>query len=63
MECLLLADDQGIATKGSETTLEDLIKNWEEDIWAGATLLIFIEGSLYVRKVTSNTSQKLTFNT
>jgi len=59
---LLLSDDQGIATKGSETTIEDLAKNWEEDIWAGATLLVFIEKSLYVRRVTSNTNTKLTFN-
>ena len=59
---MLLADDQGIATKGSETTLEDLSKNWEEDIWAGATLLVFIEEALYVRRVTSNINTKLTFN-
>lgn len=60
---MLLADDQGIATKGSETTIEDLVKNWEENIWAGSTLLVFIEEALYVRKLTSNTNTKLTFNT
>ena len=27
---ILLGDDYGVATKGSETTLEDLGKNWEE---------------------------------
>lgn len=60
---MLLADDQGIANKGSETTIEDLSKNWETDIWAGATILVFIEDTLYVRRVTSNTNTKLTFNT
>ena len=59
---MLLADDQGVATKGSETTLEDLSKNWEGGIWAGATLLVFIEEALYVRRVTSNTNTKLIFN-
>jgi len=59
---MLLADDHGTATKGSETTLEDLSKNWEEDIWAGATILVFIEDALYIRKVTANTNTKLTFN-
>ena len=57
----LLADDYGIATKGSETTIEDLVKNWQENIWAGSTILIFIEKALHVRRVTSNTSTKLTF--
>lgn len=59
---MLLADDQGTATRGSETTLEDLSKNWQEDIWAGATVIIFIEGTLFIRGVTSNTNNKLTFN-
>ena len=62
MDILLLADDQGIAAKGSETTLEDLSKNWEIDIWATSTLRISIENTLYVRKITSNTNQKLIFN-
>jgi len=59
---MLLADDHGTATKGSETTIEDLSKNWEENIWAGATILIFIDDALYVRRLTSNTNTKLTFN-
>lgn len=58
-----MADDQGVATKGSETTLEVLSKNWETDIWAGSKLRLSIENTLYVRGVTSNTHQKLTFNT
>lgn len=60
---MLLADDQGTASRGSETTLEDLSKNWQEDFWAGATILILIESALYVRKVASNTNIKLTFST
>lgn len=63
MSDINLADDQGIATKGSETSLEDLTKSWGENIWAGANLFIFIESTRYVRRVTSNTSTKLTFNT
>lgn len=63
MDSLYIVDDQGVATKGSETTLEDLTRNWETDIWAGSTLRISIEGTLYIRKVTSNTNQKLTFKT
>ena len=59
----LLADDYGIASRGSETTIEDLVKNWQEDFWAGSTILIFIERALYVRKVASNTNIKLTFST
>jgi len=59
---MLLGDDYGVATKGSETTIEDQNKNWEEGIWAGATLVVFIEEALYVRRVTSNTNTKLTFN-
>lgn len=59
---MLLADDHGVATKGSGTTIEDLTKNWEGGIWADATVLIFIESTLYVRRATSNTNTKLTFN-
>jgi len=59
---MLLADEQGVATKSTRTSLEDLSKNWEDDIWAGATLLVFIDDTLYVRRVTSNTNTKLTFN-
>jgi len=59
---MLLGDDYGVASKGSETTIEDLSKNWENGIWAGATLLIFIESTLYVRRATANTNTKLTFN-
>lgn len=62
MDFLCLADDQGIATKGSETILEDLSRNWETDIWAGATLRMVIEDTLCIRRITSNTNQKLTFN-
>ena len=61
LDFLCLVDDQGVATKGSETTLEALTRNWETDIWAGSTLRISIEDTLYIRKVTSNTNQKLTF--
>lgn len=58
---MLLSDDQGVGDKGSETTIEDLSKNWQENIWAGATVIVSIEGTLYARRVTSNTSTKLTF--
>ncbi|MBA7591253.1 hypothetical protein ES708_33405 [subsurface metagenome] len=61
MEKDIAVDDHGVATKGSETTLEDLTKSWEENICAGATLSILIENTLYIKKVTSNTNQKLTF--
>jgi len=59
---MLLGDDHGIVTTSLETALEDQSKNWETDIWAGSTLVIFIEDVTYVRKVTSNTNIKLTFN-
>jgi len=61
-DIMLAADDQGTATKGSETTLEDLHRVWEEDSWAGATLILLIDKALCSRKVTSNTSTKLIFN-
>jgi len=62
-DIMLAADDQGTATKGSETTLEDQKRDWEENLLAGATLMLSIDRVLYLRKVTSNTNTKLTFNT
>ena len=62
-DIMFAADDQGTATKGSETTLEDQKRDWEENLLAGATLMLSIDRVLYLRKVTSNTNTKLTFNT
>lgn len=56
------ADDRGLSDGGTETTLTTVGKNWGTNIWSGVTLYIFIDTTLYTRKVTSNTNDTLTFD-
>lgn len=58
-----LGDEEGTVTTGNETTITDNSKNWQDKMWAGATLCIFTAGAIYARRVSSNTNIQLTFST
>lgn len=54
--------DQGVATGGSNTTLEDTAKDWEVNIWEDAILQVQTGGIEYHRTILSNTADTLTIN-
>jgi len=58
---LEVSEDSGTATGGTNTTLEDTTKNWETDMWIGATIHIFKNGVEYLRTVSANTANAITF--
>lgn len=51
----------GRATGGTETTLTDTIKNFDTDILKNKILVMVIDGIQYFRKISSHTSDTLTF--
>lgn len=53
--------DSGTATGGTNTTLVDTGKNWATNLWANAIVECAHAGRGYLRSVTSNTSDTLTF--
>ena len=53
--------DQGVATNGGLTTLEDNTKGWQVDIWAHSIVAVEIGGIEYHREVDSNTADTLDF--
>ena len=57
-----MAVDSGVATGGTNTTLEDTTKDWEVNMWAGCVLEVDIGGIEYHRTITANTATVLTFN-
>jgi hypothetical protein len=57
-----IAVDSGIATGGSNITLEDTTKDWEVNMWIGSVVEIDIGGIEYHRTITANTATILTFN-
>lgn len=57
-----MALDSGVATGGTNTTLEDTAKDWEVNMWEDAILEVVIAGIEYHRTLTANTNDTLTFN-
>ena len=57
-----VAVDSGVATGGTNTTLQDTTKNWEVDMWVGCIVEVDIGGVEYHRTITTNTATVLTFN-
>jgi len=55
--------EQGVATGGGLTTLEDNSKGWQVDIWAHSIVAVEIGGIEYHREVDSNTAGTLDFTT
>lgn len=53
---------QGVATGGSDITLEDNTKGWAVNMWEDAILVVEIGGIEYHRHVTSNTADTLTID-
>lgn len=51
----------GVASGGSNTTLEDASKNWETNHWVGADIQIIKDGTEYIRAITANTDTTITF--
>jgi hypothetical protein len=58
----LFATDSGYATSGGATTLVDLTKNWQTDIWKNAEVDLYIGAIKYTRYVVSNTATTLLFS-
>ncbi len=57
-----MALDDGIATGGSNTTLIDTAKGWENNMWEDCVVEVSIGGVEYHRTITANTNDRLTFN-
>jgi len=53
--------ESGEATGGTNTTLEDTDKNWETDRWVGGDIHIYKNGVEYVRAISANTVDTITF--
>lgn len=55
--------DEGEATGGGITWLDDTTKDWEPDILEGSILSVVHAGKEYQRTVVSNTATRITFTT
>jgi hypothetical protein len=55
------ADDGGISSGGSTSSLVDVTKYWNPGVWVGALLVISIDKQIYFTTVTGNTGQTLFF--
>ena len=55
--------DEGEATGGNTTWLDDTTKDWEPDILEGSILSVVHAGKEYQRTVVSNTATRITFTT
>jgi hypothetical protein len=55
------ADDGGISSGGSTSSLVDNTKYWNPGVWVGALLIISIDKQIYFTNVVSNTGQTLFF--
>lgn len=56
-----VAVDSGVATGGTNTTLQDTTKSWEVNMWAGCVVEVDIGGIEYHRTIATNTADTLTF--
>lgn len=54
--------EHGVATGGSNTTLEDTAKDWGINMWEDAILAVDIGGIEYHRHITSNTADTITMD-
>ena len=54
--------DQGVATAGTNTTLEDNTKGWAVNMWEDAVIAVEIGGIEYHRHIASNTADTLTID-
>ena len=54
--------DHGVATDGTNTTLEDTTKDWGINMWEDAILAVEIGGIEYHRHIVSNTADTLTID-
>jgi hypothetical protein len=59
---LEVSEDTGNATSGTATTLTDASKGWAPDGWAGSKVHVIHKDIEYVRTVSSNTDNTLTFS-
>lgn len=55
--------EQGVATGGSNITLEDNTKGWQVNIWEDAIVAVEIGGIEYHREIDSNNANSLDFTT
>lgn len=54
--------DVGLATGGTNTTVDDTRKNWPVNIWAGGRIkIVKANGQEYTRAIASNTATQITF--
>ncbi len=57
-----LALEQGVATDGTNVTLEDTTKGWAINMWEDAVVAVEIGGIEYHRHIVSNTADTLTID-
>ncbi len=57
-----MAMEEGVATGGSNVTLEDNTKGWAVNMWEDAILAVEIGGIEYHRHITSNTADTITMD-
>lgn len=57
-----MALDAGVATGGTNTTLEDTTKGWAVNMWEDAVVAVEIGGIEYHRHIVSNTADALTMD-
>ncbi len=55
------ADDAGISTGGSNTTLFDRSKYWAPGIWQGALLIVSVDDQIFTTIINTNSEQILSF--
>lgn len=56
-----VSGDSGTATDGTNTTLEDTTKGWETDRWKDGDIHIHHDGIEYIRTISANTADTVTF--
>jgi hypothetical protein len=59
---LEVSEDSGAVSSGTTTSLTDTTKGWATDDWKGAKVHILHKGIEYVRTITGNTADTLTFS-
>jgi len=59
LESMEVMTESGIASGGSQTTLEDDTKDWQDGIWRKATIMIEIGDKVYAREISNNADENI----
>lgn len=53
--------DEGVATGGDNSSLIDTVKNWAPSLWNGSLLVMALNGQIYIREISSNINNSVSF--